>query len=156
MTKDCTNWYSERMQLRHEMIIDAPVERVWAHTVDVEALPSITPTMSAVERLDDGPLVVGSRVRITQPGMRPNVWTIRRLDPPHVLAWGTKIGTISITARHHVEEIDAAQTRNALVLDLSGVGAGLLGRLVRRRLLDGLAVENAGFAEAARAQGRPL
>lgn len=136
------------MLLSHETVIDAPVERVWAHTVDVEALPQLTPTMTAVERLDDGPLAVGCRTRISQPGMRPKVWTVRHLDPPRELVWDTRVATVTITARHRLERLDGG-TRNTLELELDGVGSGLLGRLLRRRLLDALATENAGFAEAA-------
>ena len=136
------------MELRDETIIDAPIERVWGHTVDVEALPDLTPTMTAVERLDDGPLAVGSRTRITQPGMRPNVWTVRHLDAPRELIWDTRVATVTIQARHLLEELDRG-TRNTLELRLTGFGGGLLGRLLRGRLAEALATENAGFASAA-------
>ncbi len=136
------------MELRHETMIDAPVERVWAHTIDVEALPDLTPTMTAVERLDDGPLAVGSRTRITQPGMRPNVWTVRHLDAPRELIWDTRVATVTIEARHLIEAVGGS-TRNTLELRLTGFGSGLLGRLLRTRLVDALAQENAGFAAAA-------
>lgn len=136
------------MELRHASTIDAPIERVWAHTVDVEALPELTPTMTAVERLDAGPLAVGSRTRIAQPGMRPSVWTVRRLEAPRELVWDTRVGTVTIEARHLLEK-HGDGTRNTLELRLSGFGSRLLGRLLRGRLSDALATENAGFAAAA-------
>lgn len=42
------------MQITDIIDIDAPIERVWELTVDVEAWPRYTPTMTSVERLDDG------------------------------------------------------------------------------------------------------
>ncbi len=137
------------MRLSDEITIDAPIERVWAHTIDVEALPELTPTMTAVERLDDGPLAVGARTRVTQPGMGPRVWTVHRLDPPRELAWSTRFATVTISARHVLEPVDGG-TSNTLELELSGFGSGLMGRLLRRRLAEALATENAGFAEASR------
>ena len=47
------------MRLEHTIDINAPIDRVWDLTLDVEALPNLTSTMTSVERLDDGPLAVG-------------------------------------------------------------------------------------------------
>ncbi|MEO1063132.1 MAG: SRPBCC family protein [Actinomycetota bacterium] len=135
------------MLFTDSITVDGTPELLWALTTDVEALPSITPTMSEVERLDEGPLAVGSRVRIEQPGMRSNVWTVRRLDEPHLLEWDTKVGTVVITARHLITATDGGAT-NRLEVELSGFGSGLVGRLLGGRLNEGLAQENAGFAAA--------
>jgi len=36
--------------------------------------------MTSVERLDDGPITLGSRARVKQPGQRPAVWTVTELE----------------------------------------------------------------------------
>ena len=64
------------MKLENVMHIGAPVEVVWALTEDVEAWPDVTPTMTSVERLEDGPLAVGSQASIKRPGQGARVWTV--------------------------------------------------------------------------------
>jgi hypothetical protein len=59
------------MRIEHSIEIDAPVERVWGLTIDVESWPGFTPTMESVERLNSEPLAVGSRVRVKQPQSLP-------------------------------------------------------------------------------------
>lgn len=55
------------MEQKFTVEIGAPAERVWRILSDVEAWPSWTPTVKAVRRLDEGPVQVGSRVKIRQP-----------------------------------------------------------------------------------------
>ncbi len=75
------------MTITHELIIEAPVEQVWALTVDVESWPTMTPTMTSVQRLDEGPLRVGSTARIKQPGQSSRIWTVTTLEPNEAFAW---------------------------------------------------------------------
>src|SRR5580765_507243 len=56
--------------------IRAAPPRVWALISDIEGWPGWTPTVKSVERLDAGPLAVGSRARIRQPKLLPAVWQI--------------------------------------------------------------------------------
>jgi hypothetical protein len=44
--------------------------------VDVEGWPAWTESMREIKRREDGPLVVGSRSRVTQPKGQPMVWTV--------------------------------------------------------------------------------
>ena len=66
------------MRIEHEVTIRASVDDVWALTIDVEALPTITPTMTSVRRLDNGPIGVGSKAVIKQPGQAERTWTVDR------------------------------------------------------------------------------
>ena len=133
------------MHWEHTLEIDTPVESLWAATLDVEALPTISPTtMTSVERLTSGELAPGSRVRIKQPGQPARVWTVTSVDAPHRFVWETKVGLATMVATHELSPA-AAGSRNTLRLDLTGPGSGLVGRLVGRRLAQVLATENAGF-----------
>jgi hypothetical protein len=138
--------------LRSELLIEAEVEEVWALTLDVERWPELTPTITRVELLDDGPLEVGSRARITQPGQRPAVWTVSRLDPGVAFEWWTRVGPVTMTGGHHLRP-DSRGCVNLLTLDLTGRGSRLLGWLVGRRIGAAIERENRGFKAAAETSG---
>ena len=134
--------------LSSELLIEAEVERVWALTLDVERWPELTPTITRVERLDDGPMTVGSRARITQPGQRPAVWTVSRLDPGVAFEWWAKVGPVTMTGGHHLRPDDSGCV-NLLTLDITGRGSRVVGRLVGRRIGTAIERENRGFKDAA-------
>lgn len=142
------------MHLQDELLIHAPVERVWALTVDVERWPEATPTMTEVTRLDDGPLGVGSQARIKQPAQSARVWTVTRLDEPTSFEWATTLGPLRLRGGHHLSgEGDAC--RNRLTLDVEGFGSGLFGLVAGRTLRKAIATENEGFKSVAEAGSRP-
>lgn len=141
------------MHWEHTIEIDTPPESMWAVTMDVEALPSISPaTMTRVERLDPGDLRPGSRVRIKQPLQTAKVWTVSEAIAPRRFVWETRLGRARLVATHHIEPAGAG-CRNTLRLALTGRGSAILGGLLGRTFAKVLAAENAGFkrvAEAAR------
>lgn len=142
------------MDITDEIVIDAPAARVWDLTVGIESWPALTPTMTRVERLDEGPLAPGSTARIKQPRQRPRVWTVARCDPPTDTAtgtfeWGTRLAWLTLTATHLVEPVDADTTRNTATVRLEGRAAGLASRLLGRPIGRAIAAENRGFATAA-------
>lgn len=136
--------------ITHTLDIAAPVEKVWALTVDIESWPDISPTMTSVERLDDGPLKVGSRARVKQPAQRPTTWTMTRLEAPTLFEWTAKVMGVTTTASHVLEAIDGG-CRNTLSVELSGRGARLLAAVAGRQIHRAIAQENEGFRAAATA-----
>ena len=140
------------MTITYELVIDAPVEQVWALTVDVESWPTMTSTMTSVERLDDGPLRVGSTARIKQPGQPARVWTVTALEPNEVFAWETKAFGMRMVGGHRLESV-ANGCRNVLSVEMSGALSGVVQALLGRQFRKAIITENEGFrrtAEAAR------
>ena len=129
------------MEIEHSREIAAPVARVWALTVAIDDWPTITPTVTGVERLDEGPLQVGSRARLKQPGSPARVWTVTELEPERRFAWSTRVLGTTMTATHELEATHEG-TRNRLRVEVSA----WLGFLLRRPIAQALAAENEAFA----------
>ena len=138
------------MKIEHTIDIDASPERVWALTLDVESWPLHTPTMESVERLDDGPLAVGSKALIKQPGQRAKVWTVSELEHGTAFAWGTRAFGVAMTGSHYIAPRGDSTTQT-LGVDLDGGMASVLGPLLRRSILAAITKENEGFKSAAEA-----
>ncbi len=136
------------MRLQNELTINAPVEVVWRLTEDIEAWPSLTPTVTSVQRLDEGPLRVGSSARVKQPGQRPTVWTVTRFEPGVAFEWEATVFGVHTVGRHLLAG-DGPACRNTLQIDMTGRGSTLLGRLLGRRIGKTIATENQGFKRAA-------
>jgi hypothetical protein len=139
------------VHLEHSLVIGAAPEAVWALTEDVERWPSITPTITSVERLDEGPLRVGSRARLVQPRQRPRVWTVDRLEAPNRFEWSAPLGPFTVVGGHLIEAVPEG-CRNTLTVDLRGRGAGLAGLLLRKPFAEAIRQENEGFRRAAEAR----
>ena len=137
------------MRFTDEILIAAPTDVVWQLTVDVEAWPELTPTITSVHRLDAGELQVGSQARIVQPRQRPAVWTVTELDAGRRFAWATTVLGITMTGTHVLEPTDDGGTRNTLLLDLAGRGSGLFGRVVGGAMRQAIHTENQGFRRRA-------
>jgi carbon monoxide dehydrogenase subunit G len=105
--------------LRHTVTIAAPPERVWSVVVDVDRWPERIPTVDAVERLDAGPLVVGSRTRLQQPRLPTAVWTVTELIPGSSYTWVSRSPGVTVTASHVVEP-HREGSRLTLAVDVSG------------------------------------
>ena len=126
-------------------IPEAP-DRVWAVLADVERWPEWTPTVTRVRRLDQGPLAVGSRVRIHQPRLLPAIWRIVELADGRRFTWVTGSLGVRAIAEHGVEPIERG-SRVTLSVRFEGPLASLVARWTRdlnRRYLE---LEAAGLRE---------
>jgi uncharacterized membrane protein len=138
------------MRYEETTLIDAPVELIWRLTSDISGWPSFMPTVQRLERLDDGPLRVGSTARIKQPGQGAAVWTVTRLEPQREFTWETHRMGIRMTGRHLLEPAGTG-TRNTLVLETAGRGAGVFSALFGGLLRKSIQQEGAAFARQATA-----
>jgi uncharacterized membrane protein len=136
------------MRYEHTVHIDAPADLVWRLTTDVAAWPSFVPTVRDVQRLDDGPLRVGSATRLRQPGQSPAVWTVTRLEAGQEFAWQTTRFGLTMTGSHRLDA-DRSGCRNTLTIEVAGRGSRLFGVLLGGLLRKAIRDENAGFKREA-------
>ncbi len=118
--------------LQHAITIAAPPARVWEVLVDVERWPERIPTVDTVERLDGGPLVVGSRTRLRQPRLPEAVWTVTQLAEGSSFTWESRSPGVAVTAGHVVEPHEDG-SRLTLAVSVSGLLAPL-GWLMTKKL----------------------
>jgi uncharacterized membrane protein len=128
--------------MRFEATIDvaAPAERVFGVYSDVEHWPDWTPSVTSVERLDQGPLRVGSQARIKQPRLPVAVWEVTELVPGRSFTWVAR-GPGVVTTGSHVVAPAAGGDRSAVTASLEQGGAlgsllGLLTKGLTNRYLD--------------------
>lgn len=108
---------------RYTVEVFASRELVWEILVDVQRWPEWTPTVTGVERLEPGPLAIGSRTKLWQPKLMTTVWRVTALESnAGVFVWETSRPGVKVVATHRVEP-----TRNGARLTLTLQYRGILG-----------------------------
>jgi uncharacterized membrane protein len=131
--------------------IDAPPEKVFSVLCDVEHWPEWTPTMNSVQRLDKGPLAVGSSAQVRQPKLRPAVWQVTEFEDNRNFTWTTRAPGLRMKAGHLVEPRGSG-SRVALSFEMSGLIAPLVSRLYGGLIEQYVAAETQGLKKRSEAQ----
>lgn len=97
--------------------------------------------MTSVERLDDGPLRVGSRARIRQPRLPEAVWEVTEVVPGASFTWVARGPGVRTTASHVVAPAAPDGTHAAVTATLVQAGplgpvVGLLTKRLTERYMD--------------------
>jgi uncharacterized protein YndB with AHSA1/START domain len=124
--------------------IDAPPERVWAATIDIERWPEWTPTVTRARRLDSGPMGVGHHVRIDQPKLPPTVWVVEALEPERRMTLKSGVPGMRVIAHHRLEP-KGEGCAVTLTIRFEGLFGGLLARWTRDLNRRYLAIEADGL-----------
>ena len=125
--------------------IAAPPARVWEVLSEVESWSEWTPTVTSVRRLDEGPLRLGSRARISQPRIPEAEYVVTNLEPGRSFTWVATGPGVRTTARHDAEPLAAGGTRVRLSVSQSGWLGSVMGRFYRRMTDRYLANEATGL-----------
>jgi uncharacterized membrane protein len=112
--------------------IEAPPDRVWEVLADVAHWPDWTPTVDSVDRLDDGPLRVGSRARVRQPKLPRALWEVTEVVAGRSFTWEATGPGMRTIGRH---EVVADGTGSRVTLSIEQTGPmGAVAATVWRRL----------------------
>ena len=142
------------MRVEHTLSIDAPPEVVWAVTQDVERWPEWSPTMTSVQRGEEGPLRPGSVTYIKQPLQPMARWVVTGLVNGRRFAWETHRPGLHMAAFHEVLP-EGRASRNRLVVEATGPLATALAPLLRLVMGRALAEENRGLKAHCEALSAP-
>ena len=107
--------------------IQAPADRVWAVLSAVEAWPQWMPTVNGIESLRGTHLSVGCRYRVTQPKLRPTVWTVSAVEAGRRFEWRAKSLGMELVADHVIDSSGPATARIRLRFEFKGFLGALLG-----------------------------
>ena len=130
---------------------DATPARVWAVLTDVECWPDWLASYTSVERLDAGPLKVGSTARVRQPGLVAATYTVSALVPDVEFTWSSTSAGVRTTGRHVVRPLPDGRAGLLLSIDQSGLLAGPIGLLLGSKIRRFLSIESEGLRAAAEA-----
>jgi uncharacterized protein YndB with AHSA1/START domain len=126
--------------------IDSGPRRVWDTISDVARWPEWLDTVDSLERLDEGPLRVGSRARIKQPGFPSAVWEVTEMVDGHHFTWEAGAPGLRSIGRHVVVP-EAGGARVTLGIEQTGPLAWLAARVWGRRTRDYVEREGRRLAE---------
>jgi len=145
------------MSVEHDetVFIDASPERVWAVYTDVERWSEWTPVMQKIERLEDGPLALGSTVRIEAKGGPPSAWTVTEFADGRSFTWEARARGVKLVAWHLIEA-DGDGSRVRLGVRMTGLMATLLAPFLRSVAKRNVKTEAEGLKRVVRERPSPL
>jgi hypothetical protein len=80
----------------------AAITTLWDALADLPSWPDWCPAFAVVQ--PDGPLQVGTRVRVVQAELRAATWTVRQVDVGHSFRWSTGGPGFQIETDHRLVE----------------------------------------------------
>lgn len=132
------------MRVVDSIHIDAPIETVWAVTIDVERWPAWTPTVTSVRLVGEGAFGLGRVARIKQPLQPESEWVVTEFVAGKRFAWQTTRNGLTMVGTHELS-VEGSGTRNSLSVHAEGPVAMLLWPVLRFAMKKALADENAGL-----------
>jgi len=111
--------------------VDVPAARAWAHLARVERWPSWAGHIRSVTLEPPGELSPRTTGVIRLAGGMRSTFRMTRLDPPRSWLWTGRFLWLTVHYDHRFEPLTPERTRVQFVVEVTGVGAGTLGRLFR-------------------------
>ena len=118
------------MTFTHSIDIHAPPETVWAIWSDIERWSEWTASITKIEKLAPGPLVIGLRACVRQPKLPTATWCVTELEENRGFTWVSRSPGARVTGIHSIEPL-ANGSRATMTLIFTSPIALLFGWLKR-------------------------
>jgi uncharacterized membrane protein len=130
---------------RASITIAAPIEVVWSVFSDVERWPTWASSFTSVE-LIDGPMRLGAKARIRQPGLPTVVWEVTQWEPGRSWTWTAKSPGARTEASHVLTRAGSGTLAEQSITPSGPIGrlAAFIWRSLTRKYL---AIEAAGLKQ---------
>jgi len=115
-------------EFRVTVDIVAPPARVWPVISDVERWHEWTASITSIERVESGPLRVGSRAVVQQPKLPKNTFEVTALERDRGFSWESRSLGLRGVGHHWIENIPGG-SRVTLGVDFRGPLSGIVGML---------------------------
>lgn len=115
-------------EFRTSIDIAASPDRVWSVVSDVERWHEWTASITGIERLDEGPLRIGSRARVRQPKLPENRFEVTALEEGRGFSWESRSPGLRGIGHHWIEPAPTG-CRVTLGVDFRGPLAWPVSRL---------------------------
>ena len=133
------------MDFSHQVVIEAPTERVWAVYADVEHWTDWTSSIRSVELLDGASLSVGARAKIRQPRLPVATWEVTAFADGRSWTWVATGPGARSTAEHVLTPQADGTTLVETRLTQEGSLGAVIGRVYASLTRRYLAMEAAGL-----------
>jgi hypothetical protein len=131
--------------VRKTVDIDAPPERVWPVMIDIEHWKDWTASITGIRKLDPGTLAVGTRAHVSQPKLRPAIWTVSQLEPGRSFTWSTGVPILIRMFGSHIVEPAGQGSRVTLSVEFTGLLGWLVARAMKNLNEEYVAMEAIGL-----------
>ncbi|GAA1072917.1 SRPBCC family protein [Nocardiopsis composta] len=123
---------------------------VWRVMGALDRWAEMLPTIDEISRVgEEGPIAVGTRFRVRQPGLAPAVYRVTEWRPNEGFTWESRVAGVRTTAVHLLRA-DGAGTEIRVGIGWTGPGARLVRALFTRKARAFLAKEAETLARLAR------
>jgi len=119
---------------RAEAQIAAPAHRVWNVLVDLDRWPVWTKSVRRMRRLGDGEFGMGSKVRITQPGLGTATWVVDEWQPNSSFTWTASLPGVRSVAQHRIVPVAPGRVKVVLTIQQTGRFADLVERFYGKKI----------------------
>ena len=141
------------MPIAVEQRVHADRSTLWRAVSDLDRWAEWLTTVDEISRIDGpGPIAVGSRFRVRQPGLAAATYEVTDWQPEAGFTWVARTAGVRTTATHGLVS-EGAATRLRLGIDWAGPGARLVRLFYATRTQRFLEQEAAAFATLAERGG---